>query len=141
MYTEKVTTQDEAVCHLFFHCCLKDGRFSKSEIDVVSGQLVTAGLHDKLNFKTEVQKYRSYETSITDEAAYVRFLLQLIKPVNELALYSYCVELCIGDAELSPVEEKLLNEIAGVLNIDAPSQDVMKKLAAQRKVVETQKLF
>lgn len=141
MYTEKVTTQDEAICHLFFHCCLKDGRFSKSEIDVVSGQLVTAGLHDKLNFKNEVQKYRSYESSITDEAAYIRYILQLIKPVNELALYSYCVELCIGDAELSPVEEKLLNEIAGVLNIAAASQDVIKKLCAQRKVVETQKLF
>jgi uncharacterized tellurite resistance protein B-like protein len=141
MYTEKITTQDEAVCHLFFHCCLKDGRFSKSEIDVVSGQLVATGLHDKMNFKDEIQKYRSYESSITDEAAYVRHLLQLIKPVNELALYIYCVELCIGDAELSPVEEKLLNEIAGALNISAPSQDVMKKLAAQRKVVETQKLF
>jgi uncharacterized tellurite resistance protein B-like protein len=141
MYTEKVTTQDEAVCHLFFHCCLKDGRFSKSEIDVVSGQLVTAGLHDKLNFKNEVQKYRAYESSITNEADYVRYILQLIKPVNELALYSYCVELCIGDAELSSVEEKLLNEIAGVLNIAAPTQDVIKKLSAQRKVVETQKLF
>lgn len=141
MYTEKINTQEEAICHLFFHCCLKDGRFTKSEIDVVSGQLVTAGLHGKLNFKDEVLEYRSYEHSITDEAAYVRHLVQIIRPVNDLALYSYCVDLCIGDAELSVEEEKLLNEIASALDIPATGQDVIKNLAAQRKVVETEKVF
>jgi uncharacterized tellurite resistance protein B-like protein len=141
MYTEKVTTQDQAICHLLFHCCLKDGRFSASEIDAVSGQLVTAGLHTKMNFKDEVIKYRSYQSSITDETAYVGYLLQLIRPVNELALYNYCLELCLGDASLSLEEEKLLDIIARGLKIPAAEGSVVKKLAAQRKVVETEKVF
>jgi hypothetical protein len=141
MYTQKVTTQDQAICHLFFHCCLKDGRFSESEIDAVSEQLVKAGLHGKLNFKDEVIKYRSYQDAITDDAGYVQYLLELIKPANELALYSYCVELCIGDAELSIEEESLLNEIAGELSIGGIEQEAVRKVVAQRKVVEMEKIF
>ena len=141
MYTEKVTTQDQAVCHLFFHCCLKDGRFSASEIDAVSGQIVTAGLHGKLNFKDEVIKYQSYQASITDEMGYINYLVQLIKPVNELALYNYCVDLCLGDANLNMEEEKLLDNISEALKIPVAERSVIKKLAAQRKVVETQKVF
>lgn len=141
MFTEKVTTQDEAVAHLFFHCCLKDGRFDKSEIDLVAGQLVTAGLHERLNFKDEVIKYRAYRDSITDDAEYVRHLKQLINAVNELALYAYCVDLCIADAELSTEEEKLLGTIASALNVSGAEQNCVRKLAAQRKVIETQKLF
>jgi uncharacterized tellurite resistance protein B-like protein len=141
MYTEKIKTQDEAICHLFFHCCLKDGRFTETEIDTVSELLVRAGFHGKLNFKDEIIKYRSYDTTITDDAAYVRYLISLIKPANELALYSYCVELCFGDAELSLTEENLLNEIARALEISIEEQAVITKLTAERKVVETQKLF
>jgi uncharacterized tellurite resistance protein B-like protein len=141
MYTEKVTTQDQAICHLFFHCCLKDGRFSSSEIDAVSGQIVTAGLQGKLNFKDEVVKYRNYQSSITDDRTYVSYLLQLIKPVNELALYDYCVDLCVGDSNLSIEEEKLLDNIAEGLKIPVAERSVINKLAAQRKVIETQKLF
>ena len=100
MYADKIKTQDEAICHLFFHCCLKDGRFTESEINSVSDLFVKAGFHGKLNFKDEIIKYRSYDTTITDDGAYIRHLLGLIKPANELALYSYCVELCLGDAEL-----------------------------------------
>lgn len=141
MYTEKVTTQDQAICHLFFHCCLKDGRFSASEIDAVSGQIVTAGLHGKLNFKDEVVKYRNYQSSITDDRAYVSYLVQLIRPVNELALYDYCVDLCLGDGQLSLEEEKLLDIIAGALKIPGAEYSAIKKLAAQRKIVQTEKVF
>lgn len=141
MYTEKVTTQDQAICHLLFHCCLRDGRFSASEIDAVSGQLVTVGLHDKLNFKDEVIKYRGYQTSITDETAYINYLLQLIRPVSELALYDYCVALCLGDANFSIEEETLLDNIAEALNIAVAERTVIKKLAAQHQVVKMQKLF
>lgn len=141
MYTEKVTTQDQAICHLFFHCCLKDGRFSASEIDAVSGQIVTAGLHGKLNFKDEVVKYRNYQSSITDDRAYVSYLVQLIRPVNELALYDYCVDLCLGDGQLSLEEEKLLDIIAGALKIPGAEHSAIKKLAAQRKIVQTEKVF
>jgi hypothetical protein len=141
MYTEKVKTQDEAICHLFFHCCFKDDRFTETEIDAVSELLVRAGFHGRLNFKDEIIKYRSYDTTITNDAAYVRYLVQLIRPANELALYSYCVELCLGDAELSLQEEQLLNIIAAELSIPAEEQMVIKKVVAERKVVEEQKLF
>ena len=141
MYTEKIKTQDAAISHLFFHCCFKDGRFTEKEIDTVSELLVKAGFHGKLNFKDEIIKYRSYDTTITDDASYVRYLVQLIQPANELALYSYCIELCLGDAELSLEEENLLNVIAAELSIPAQEQSVIKKLAAERKVVETQQLF
>ena len=141
MYTEQIKTQDEAICHLFFHCCLKDGRFTETEIDTVSELLVRAGFHGKLNFKDEIIKYRSYDTTITDDEEYIQFLVRLIQPANELALYSYCVELCLGDAELSLTEEKLLNTIARALDITIQEQAVITKLEAERKVVETQKLF
>lgn len=141
MYTEKVKTQDQAICHLFFHCCFKDGRVTETEIDAVSEKIVEAGLHRDLNIRDEVIKYRSYEDDVTDDAAYVRYLLQLISPANELALYSYCVELCLGDAELSPVEEGLLKTIALELKLAAPEEELVQKLATQRKVVETQKIF
>lgn len=141
MYADKIKTQDEAICHLFFHCCLKDGRFSETEINAVSELFVKAGLHGKLNFKDEIIKYRSYDTTITHDGDYIRYLLQLIKPANELALYSYCVELCLGDAELSLQEENLLSEIAAALSISPAEQQTIKKLAAERKVVETQKLW
>lgn len=141
MYTEKVKTQDQAICHLFFHCCFKDGRVTETEIDAVSEKIVEAGLHRDLSIRDEVIKYRSYEDDVTDDAAYVRYLLQLISPANELALYSYCVELCLGDAELSSVEEGLLKTIALELKLAAPEEELVQKLATQRKVVETQKIF
>ncbi len=141
MYTEKVKTQDEAICHLFYHCCFKDDRFTETELDAIAGKFVSFGLKGKLDFKEEAKKYRSYEDSITDDAAYVDFLIQLAKPANEFALYSYCVELCLADAEMTMEEEKLLIEIATALKIPVNEQAVITRLMVQRKVVETQNLF
>ena len=141
MYRDVINSADKALVHLAFHCCLKDGRLEKAEVDLVAEKLVTVGLHTKLNFKNEIVKYRSYQAAITDDTAYVRYLLQLIRPVSELALLSYCAELCVGDAELSIEEEKLLDIIAAELKITPAEREVVKKIAAQRKVVETQKVF
>lgn len=141
IYNNQVKTQEAALCHLFFHCCFKDGEFKKSEIENISAKLVTAGLQKNLNFKEEVIKYQDYMPAIHDETAYLQYLLELIKPVNELALFSWCEELCISDGELSAAEEKLLMEIASLLNIQNDSQQVIKKLMAQRRVVETEKIF
>ena len=141
MYTKLVTSQDSALCHLFFHCCFKDGEFKKSEVENVSAKLVAAGLHNSMNFKDEVIKYQHYQASITDEITYLQFLISLIQPANELALYSYCAELCLSDSELSAQEENLLKEIGRLLSIEETSQAIIKKLMAERKVVELQKLF
>jgi len=140
-YKGLIAMQDEALCHLFFHCCLRDGRFSDAEIDAISSRFVAFGLHKNLNFKDEVLKYRSYVDDITNEKDYVQFLIQLIKPANELALYSYCMELSLTDADLSLQEEKLLETIASVLNLSEEETTVTRKLMAQRKVVESQLLF
>ena len=141
MYQEVVTTQAEAITHLFLHCCYRDGVFTKSEIKTVSDKLVAAGLQADLNFKEEINKYQSYRLDITDEGSYLEYLIGLIMPVNELALFSYCIELCLSDTSLDPKEERFLNELGTALNIEEQEQEVSKKLIVQRKIVETQQIF
>ena len=140
MYTNEIRSQEQAICHLFFHCCLKDGVFSDEEMTEVSSRMVDVGLYKQLDFKAEVLRYKSYQATITSDTAYLEFLIRMITPVNTLALYSYCVELILSDATLSPEEESLLTRIAGLLEIDAKEQAVTKKLMAQRKVVKTEKI-
>jgi len=141
MYTGLIKMQDEALVHLFFHCCMKDGVFKETEIDNVSGKLVAFNLHAKLNFKDEMMKYKSYANTITNEDSYLQYLVGLIKPVNEMALFSYCIELCLSDAELSATEEQLLDKIARILTIPQADQTIIQKLIVQRRVVEMQKIF
>src|SRR5678809_815366 len=105
MYSDYITTQDEAICHLFLHCCFKDGTFSQDEINNVASKFVDLQINRDLNFKEELIHYQSYKTSITDESAYLEYILKLISPVQALALYSYCVELCLSDQLLSSAEE------------------------------------
>lgn len=47
-----------------------------------------------------------------------QFLLKLINPVNVLALYSYCAELCFSDASIDPREDALLHKIGDGLELD-----------------------
>jgi hypothetical protein len=143
MYTNVVTTQDQAVCHLFFHCCLEDDQFTQAEMDNLSGKLVALGLQPKVHIKDELISYRAYKPTITNEneKAYLTYLIQLIKPVNELALYSYCVELCISDPALDPREEFFLVTLAEILDIVPAMSIMIEKLMAQRRAVELQKVF
>lgn len=140
-YQQAVTTQEEALSHLFFHCCFNDNEFNDDELKAITDKLVAVGLHKNLNFKDEVVKYRTYRLELQDEKAYLQYLVQLIRPTNELALFSYCTELCLGDAFLGPSEENLLRQIAEVLDIEAAQHDAIVKLMIQRRIVETQKLF
>ena len=140
MYNSQVTTQDQALAHLLLHCCLKDGRFEDAEIDKVSEIFVQYGLQQELNFKDEVYKYREYFTGITNEQAYVNYLVGLITPVNELALFSWCVELMLIDDVMSIEEEALLEKIADGLDISEEERQVINKLMVQRKVVLSEKI-
>lgn len=140
MYQD-IKRPDAALTHLFFHCCFKDGAFTGSEIKSVSDKLVGTGLNAELNFKDEVIRYKAYRPSITDEAAYLEYLIQVIRPINEMALFSYCVELCLSDTAIGPGEESLLERIGKALDLDTAGQEVIKKLMVQRKVVESQKVF
>jgi uncharacterized tellurite resistance protein B-like protein len=141
MYTTEVRSQEQAICHLFFHCCLRDGVFSDAELTEVSSRLVDVGLYKQLDFKTEVQRYRSYQASVANDTAYLDFLVKMITPVNTLALYSYCVELVLSDSTLTSEEEALISRIGELLAIDAAEQAVTKKLFAQRRVVKTDQIL
>ena len=141
MYTDYVKTQGQALCHLFFHCCMKDGKFSDAELTEVSSRMVEVGLYKQLDFKAEVLRYQSYKTSVINDTDYLEYLIKLITPVNTLALYSYCVELVLSDSTMSPEEESLLARIARILDINAQEQAITKKLLAQRKVVKTEKII
>ena len=140
MFNDYITTQNESICHLFLHCCYKDGRFSKEEIDAVSAKFVDLQINKDLNFKEELQHYRTYQTTITNEDEYLTYLIKLINPVHDLALYSYCAELCLSDSTLSPEEESLLKKLASILDI-GEEQSTIDNLVKQRKAVELEKIF
>lgn len=141
MYTGLLKAQEEGICHLFYHCCLKDGTFKESELDNISDKLVAIGLQKKLNFKDEMQKYRSYQRSITDEDIYLQYLISLIQPTNTLALLSWCIELCASDGAISAEEDALLSRIARLLNIGDTEKDLMQRLMVQRANVLVNKGF
>lgn len=142
MYTTAIKSQDQALCHLFFHCILKDGELADGELDNVSAKLVTVGLNKDLNFKDEIINYRDYRAEVVQsEEEYLQFLIEQINPVNELALYSYCAELLLSDNILSEEEETLLRHLGNALGIDEQEQSIIQKLMVQRKVVETEKIF
>ena len=141
MYNELVTSQDQALCHLYFHCCLKDGKLSPEETDRVADRFVALGMQKRMNFKDEMNAYRSYKNGIIDETLYLEYLIQLINPTNELALYSYCVELTVSDELMDIAEESLVKKIAIILSIDEEQQQLIKKLIVERKVVETGKII
>jgi uncharacterized tellurite resistance protein B-like protein len=141
MYKNYVTTQEEAICHLFFHCCLKDGSFQEPELNQISSKIIALGLRSELNIKEEVIHYTTYKPEIKDENEYLNYLISLINPVNSLALYSYCLELMLSDSSFELSEEKLTEKIATLLDIDGNQREIIKKLMAQRRVVETDKLF
>ena len=141
MSPDSFASPQQALSHLFFHCCFKDGVITKDEIKVVSEKLVAAGLNANLNFKDEVVRYQSYRPEITDEQQYLNNLVSCIRPTNELALFSYCVELCLGDGLLQAEEEALLQKLATALDLTESEQTICTKLMVQRKVVETEKVF
>jgi hypothetical protein len=82
-----------------------------------------------------------YQSSISDQNDYLQFLVRAITPVNSLALFSYCVELILGDDQIQPGEETLLSAIGNALQVTAEEHQVVQKLLVQRKIVETQKIF
>jgi hypothetical protein len=141
MHQDHITSQNEAICHLFLHCCFKDGNFSHDEIDNVSSKFVELQIHRDLNFKEELLHYQSYKNEIIDETEYLGYLIKMINPVQNFALYAYCCELCLSDKLLSTEEDVLLTKIAALTDIDDAEKNVINKLITQRKAVELEKIF
>ncbi len=141
LYNDFIQTADKAVCHLFLHCCYKDGSFTDAEMDNVSQKFVTLGLNKELNFTDELVAYKSYRLNITDEREYIRDLVAQINPTSELALFSYCMELGLSDSSLDFVEKDLTDIIGEVLDIDKTEQETIQKLMIQRQLVTVNKFF
>ena len=141
MYNTYIDTADKALCHLFLHCCFRDGDFSGAEIDAVSAKFVTLGLQKDLNFKDELVHYRTYKNTIVDERQYIQALVAQINPTSELALFSYCLELGLSDNTLEFGEEEFLKTLGSVLQIDAPEQEIVRKVFLQRQLVAANKFF
>ena len=141
MYQQLVTTQNQAICHLLFHCCMKDGQFEDAELNQVSEKMVLLGLNKELEFKKEVISYQQYRPLLNDEKSYIQHLIELINPVNDLALFSYCVELMVSDGLLELTEESLSTNIAQTLNMEEAAKQTIVKLVLQRKVIETDKII
>ena len=141
MYTGLLKAPEEGLCHLFYYCCLKDGKFMESELNVISDKMVSIDLHKKLNFKDEMQKYKSYKDTITDEDMYLKYLISIINPNNTLALFSWCAELCSSDGNVSFDEEALLSRIAKLLNIGDTEKDLLQRLIVERNKVLVEKVF
>lgn len=141
MYRELIKTQEEAVSHLFIHCCYSNGNFSEEELNAIAEKLVVLKLHKDLNFKEEIIRYRSYLDNLGGDSDYLEYLISLILPTNDLALYSYCAELCVSDAVIDLTEERLLQQLGEALGITAEDQALIQKLVVQRYLVSTQKYF
>jgi len=141
MYQKLITTTDKAVCHLFIYCCFKDDAFVEAEVDEVAQKFVALDMHKDLDFKEEVRNYKSYKTEITDEKEYLQYLIKLIHPANEAALYSYCLELGVSDSALDPAEKKLFETLGNILGLTQEEQSIIQKLMVQREVVKTNKFF
>jgi uncharacterized tellurite resistance protein B-like protein len=119
---------------------MKDGNFQEAELNQISEKMVLLGLDKDLDFKKEVIKYQQYRPMVNDEKEYLRHIIELISPVNDLALLSYCTELMVSDGLLEMTEETLVENIANALHIDETSRKTITKLAMQRKVIETGKI-
>jgi glutaredoxin 2 len=141
MYNEFVETADQAVCHLFLHCCCLDGEFSEAEADDVADKFVRLNLQHNLNFKEELHHYKTYIVQVSDERAYLAHLIKLISPVNELALFSYCIELGVTDLSLDNKEIEFFEKLGEVLNIGTEHHLLIQKLMIQRQLVANQKYF
>jgi uncharacterized tellurite resistance protein B-like protein len=141
MYTGLIKAPEEGICHLFYYCCMKDGKFEEAELDNISDKLVSIGLQKKLNFKDEMRKFKSYQSSITDEDIYLKYLISVIKSTNDLALLSWCIELCAADGNISREEQQLLVRIGNMLNIGDTEQELIQRLMVQRSNVLQKKGF
>ena len=141
MYTGLLKAPEEGLCHLFYYCCMKDDVFKDSELDTISDKMVSLDLHKKLNFKDEMQKFKSYKSTIVDEEIYLKYLISLIKPTHTLALFSWCAELCASDDSVNFEEEALLSRIAKLLNIGETEKDLVQRVMIQRRSVLIEKVF
>ena len=133
-------TPGQALCHLFFHCCAKDGMFEEGEIDYVAAKFVELDMNRSLDFKNEVSLYYEERRKLPDEREYIIHLLKIINPVNTLALFSWCVEICLSDELISIDEDHLLDTIASLLETGETEKKIIKAVMVERKVAQLKQI-
>jgi uncharacterized tellurite resistance protein B-like protein len=141
MYQQIVKTKEQAILHLFFHCCYKDGDFGEEELKMVSDIIVSIGLDKVLNLKEEIQTYKAYKGSIKDESLFLSFIIKTISPMQKLALFSFCAELFLSDKNVTLSEEVLINKIASMLYIKPSDSKTIQDLVCQLHAVQRTKVF
>lgn len=141
MYRTLITSPDQALVHLAFHCCLKDGDMQEVELDSITNSFIAKGLNKTLNLKEEMQHYQSYKTSIKDELVYLDFLIDTIQPKNKLALFAFCAEIIWRDGVIALSEEVLLNKIADLLHVKDEENMIVQKLICELNEVEKRNTF
>lgn len=141
MYREFIATPEQALVHLAFHCCLKDGELGDEELDYISTTFVAKGLNKNLRLKEEIEHYQSYRRSIKDEAIFLLFLINTIHPYNKLALFAFCAEIIYRDNKVSLSEEVLLRKLASLLYVSDNETFVIQKLITEMNDVEKRNAF
>lgn len=141
MYREHIHSADQALVHLAFHCSLKDGELQERELDFLSSTFVAKGLNKELKLNDESQHYQSYYKNINDETAFLRFLLEVIRPQNRLALLAFCAEIVYRDNNVSISEEVLLNKVASLLYIKDQDNLTIQNLITELNNVERNNAF
>lgn len=141
MYQDFITTPDQALVHLAFHCSLKDGEFTSEELDYISATFVAKGLNKELNLKYEIEHYKTYRPQIKDETVFLMFLIDKIHPFNKLALFAFCAEIIYRDNKVTLSEEVLLGKIASLLYISDNDNLAIQKLITELNDVERKNAF
>lgn len=141
MYQQYINTSDQALVHLAFHCCLKDGKIQETELDFLSGTFAAKGLNKLFDFKEEMANYRSYFTEMKDETNYLNFLIEKINPRSHMALFAFCAEIICRDGNISISEEVLLNKTANLLHIKDAENLTIQKLITEMNAVEKRNAF
>ena len=141
MYYNLISTADQALLHLAFHCSLKDGELHQEELDLIATTVVAKGLNKEMDLKKEMENYQAYYKTIKDETAYLAFLVGSLNPTNKLALFAFCAEIINRDGNISLSEEILLNKIAGLLYVRDQENITIQKLIAELNQVEKNNAF
>ena len=141
MYREAINSADQALVHLAFHCCLKDGELQEEELDLIATSFVAKGVNKSLDLKEEMRSYQSYFRKITDETTYLIFLIRAIDPLYRMALFAFCAEIVYRNNRVSFGEEILLNKLAGLLYINEAENTAVQRLINEMYQVENANRF
>ncbi|HEV7334314.1 MAG TPA: hypothetical protein VGN63_24995 [Flavisolibacter sp.] len=136
MYRERINTPDQALVHLAFHCCLKDGELQDEELDLIATSFVAKGVNKQLDLKEEMKTYQSYSRKITDETTYLIFLIRAIDPLYKMALFAFCAEIVYRNNRVSFGEEILLHKLAGLLHVSEAESHAVQRLINELYQVE-----